>query len=134
MSQRLTSVAFVCTAVLGFSQGGKYAPLPQKITVARTAFIQNDSGEQGFADNVFRRLQEWGRWRIVTKREDADIVISLDHTDRLHNYFFLRVLDRESGETLWTARKDMAIRKWDRVARKLLEDLIKRLPSPSGTK
>ena len=68
-----------------------------------------------------------GRWRIVTNRSDADLVLSLDHRDRFHNNFYLRILDRESGETLWTAKKDVAIGGWGGVSKALVSDLRKRL-------
>jgi hypothetical protein len=117
------------TAPTSVADEGKHAPLPQKLVAAKTAFIQNDSGEQGFSDAVFLQLQEWGRWRVVANRTDADVVIALDHKDGLHNYFYLRVLDRESGDMLWTARKDAAIRIWGRVARMLMSNLRKQLPA-----
>src|SRR5258708_6073950 len=78
------------------------ARLLKKLFTAKTAFLQNDTGEQKFTDAVFRELELWGRWRMVTSRADADIVLSLDHKNRWHNSFYLRILDRESGETLWT--------------------------------
>lgn len=117
-----------------FADDGKYAPLPDKIITATTAFLQNDTGEQKFADNIFRQLEQWGRWRIVSNRSDADLVISLDHKDRFHNNFFLRVLDRESGETLWTAKKDVAIGSWGGVAKALISDLRRRLPAKRENK
>jgi hypothetical protein len=106
----------------------KHAPLPEKLIKAKTVFIQNDSGEQGFTDAVFAQLEEWGRWRVVGDRAQADVVITLDHKDAFHNYFYFRVLDRRSGEILWMAKKDAAIRIWNRVARILMADLRKRLP------
>jgi hypothetical protein len=121
-------------SMYGWSQDGKYAPLPDKLVAARTAFIQNDTGEQKFSDNIFKQLEQWGRWRVVTNRADADLVLSLDHKDRFKNNFYLRVLDRESGETLWTAKKDVAIGGWGGVAKALLSDLRKRLPPRTDSK
>jgi hypothetical protein len=135
MNYRLALALLVCAAVSSAADDGKHAPLPQKLAVAKTVFIQNDSGEQGFSDAVFMQLQEWGRWRVVANRADADVVIALDHKDNfVNNFFYLRITDRESGEALWTAKKDAAIRVWGRVARIriLISDLRKRLPpSPS---
>src|ERR1700691_502027 len=95
--------------------GDTHAPLPDKIVSARTVFIQNDSGEQKFADNVFIQLQQWNRWRVVTNRSDADVVMLLDHHDKFHNYFYLSVLDRETNAVLWTVKRDKAIGVWSRV-------------------
>lgn len=124
--------AILIFQLYAFADDDKRAPLPDRIITARTAFLQNDTGEQKFADNVFRQLQQWGRWRIVGTRSDADIVLSLDHIDRFHNDFYLRIVDRESGETLWTVKKDVAIGSWSGVAKALLSDLRKRLPSRNG--
>jgi hypothetical protein len=118
MSYRLALALLVCIGLPSPAQDGKYAPLPDKIVTAKTVFLQNDTGEQKFADNVFKQLEQWGRWRVVTNRAGADIVLSLDHKDRFHNNFYLRVLDRESGETLWTAKRDIAIGGWGGVAKR----------------
>lgn len=116
-------------ALLVFAAEDSYAPLPEKLIAAQTAFLENGTGEQKFADNVFKQLQQWARWRIVASRTEADIVISLDHKSRLHNDFFLRIVDRESGEPLWTGKRDVAIGSYGGVAKALVSDLRKRLPA-----
>jgi hypothetical protein len=70
------AVAFATLSVKASEE--KYAPLPDKVVQAKTVFLQNDSGEERFGDNVFQELQQWGRWRILTNRSEADIVIALD--------------------------------------------------------
>jgi len=56
-------------------------------------------------------------------------VISLDHRDVfIHNFFSLSVLDRQSGDLLWIRKKDVALRIWGNLTKKLLADLRKRLP------
>ena len=128
MNNGFVLVSLICavTASSAFSDE-KYAPLPDRIIVAKTAFLENTSGEQKFADNVYRQLEQWGRWRVVTNRSEADIVVVLDHQDRFHNNFYMRVLDRESGETLWNGKRDVAIGSWGGVAKALVGDLRKRL-------
>jgi len=110
-----------------------YAPLPDKVVRATTVFLRNDSGQQKFVDNVYKELQKWRRWRVVTNSADADLVLSLDHKDGFHNNFYLRIVDRESGETLWTAKKDVAIGSWGGVSKALISELKKRLPSKGET-
>jgi hypothetical protein len=127
MNYRFALALLLC-AFSATADDGKHAPLPQKLVAAKTVFLQNDSGEPGFTDAIFMQLQEWGRWRVVTNRAEANVVIVLDHQDKFHNYFYLRVLDRESGEVLWIRKKDAAIRIWGRVARILMSDLRKQLP------
>ena len=126
--KNVTLGILVLWAFVAVAAQEKYAPLPDKLVAARTVFLENDTGEHKFSDHIFEQLQQWGRWRIVTNRGEADVVISLDHKDRFHNDFYLRVLDRESGETLWTAKKDVAIGGWTGTAKALLSDLRKRLP------
>lgn len=122
--------ALVSLCLPGVAADAKHAPLPEKLVAAHTAFIQNESGEVGFADAVFAQLQEWGRWRVVTNRADADVVISLDHKDVfIHNFFSLTVSDRQSGDLLWVRKKDVAIRIWGNLTKKLMADLRKRLPA-----
>lgn len=130
MNRLFVLALLICTA---HAADSKHAPLPQKLVTAKTAYIQNDSGEQGFADNVFTQLEEWGRWRVVTSRAEADVVVALDHKNGLKNNFYLRVIDRESGDELWLAKKDVALRIWGQLTRKLMADLRKRLPpDPPG--
>jgi hypothetical protein len=106
----------------------KYAPLPEKIVAAKTVYLQNDSGEPKFSDNVFRQLDKWGRWRVVQNRSEADIIVVLDHKDRFKNNFYLWIRDPDSGETLWMAKRDVAIGSWGGVAKALVSDLQHRLP------
>jgi hypothetical protein len=115
-------------SLYGLAQNGKYAPLPEKLVAARTVFIQNETGEIKFSDNIRKQLEDWGRWQIVKSKAEADLVLSLQHQQRFHNNFLLVVLDRQSGETLWTVKKDVAIGGYAGVARILMADLRKRLP------
>jgi hypothetical protein len=115
----------------------KYAPLPDKIVQAKTAFLQNDSGEEKFGDNVFQELQQWGRWRIVTNRSEADIVVVLDRKpidtkDRWRNNWYLRILDPASSEVLWTVKRTMHMMRMGNVVALLVSDLKKRLPPANG--
>jgi len=133
MNLRLTIAMLAITSV-SVAADQKYAPLPEKLIKAQTAYLQNDTGEQKLTDNMFTNLERWGRWRVVTSRSDADIVISLDHKNDFRNNFFMRVLDRESGETLWTGKRDVAIGTMNGVTKALLDDLKKRLPPRPSTK
>jgi hypothetical protein len=126
--RRVLIVLPLLASLFLIAQDAKYATLPDKIVTARTVYLENDGRQQKFTDKMYEKLKEWGRWRIVTNRAEADIVISLDHRDRLHNYFFMRVLDRESGDLLWTAKRDVQIGTLGGTAKALLADLEKRMP------
>ena len=84
MAYRLVLASYlICVAAVCVFSDQKYAPLPEKIVTAKTVFLQNDSGVQKFADNVYRQLEQWGRWRVVKNRSDADVVVALDHQERV---------------------------------------------------
>jgi len=111
----------------------KYAPLPDKVVQAKTAFLQNDSGEQNLTDQVYREIERWGRWKVVTDRTEADIVISvdrkpLDSKDRFRNNFYLHVLDGKTGEDLLTLKRNKVLGRTGDVTKELVSDLKKRLP------
>ena len=113
----------------------KYAPLPDKIVQAKTVFLQNDSGEQGLIDQVYREIEQWGRWKVVTDRAEADIVIGLDRKpldskDRFRNNFYLSVLDGKTGELLLTLKRNKVLGRTGDVAKELVTDLKKRMPPP----
>lgn len=126
MKYQLALAMLLCT--FGAAADDKSTPLPEKIATAKTVFIQNETGEIKFSDNIRKQLEDWGRWQIVKSKSEADLVLSLQHQQRFHNNFLLVVLDRQSGETLWTVKKDVAIGGYAGVARILMADLRKRLP------
>ncbi len=108
------------------------APLPEALVSARTAFLVDNSGDQKYADAVYAQLLDWGRWQIVTRSEDADVIISLDHRDGFQNNFFLVVADRRSGQSLWTGKRDVAVGTRTGVAKAFVGTLRARMPGPSG--
>jgi len=115
----------------------KYAPLPDKVVEAKTVFLQNDSGEQSLTDQVYREIEQWGRWKVVTNRTEADIVIRLerkplDSKDRFRNNFYLSVLDGRTSEVLLTLKRNKALGRTGDVAKELVLDLKKRMPPPEG--
>jgi hypothetical protein len=123
LASMIYRLLFVLTCVGLFSVAAqeKYAPLPDKVVQAKTIFLQNDSGEEKFGDNVFQELQQWGRWRIVTNRSGADIVIALDRKpidtkDRWRNNWYLRILDPTSGEVLWIVKRSVRMMRMGNVA------------------
>jgi hypothetical protein len=53
------------------------APLPAKLTTAKSAFLVNEGVSARLLDKVYSELKKWNRFRLVESREDADIVITL---------------------------------------------------------
>jgi hypothetical protein len=130
----------VCAALIAalvlYGAEDKHAPLPDRVVTAKTVFLQNDSGEQNLTDQVYREIERWGRWKVVTDRADADIVISvdrkpLDSKDRFRNNFYLHVLDGKTGEDLLTLKRNKVLGRTGDVAKELVSDLKNRLPPAS---
>jgi hypothetical protein len=137
MSHWLALSVLALPGLLAAASDEQHAPLPAKVVQAKTAFLQNDSGEEKFADNVFQELQQWAHWRIVTSRSEADIVIVLDRKpidtkDRWRNNWYLRIVDPTSGEVLWIVKRTMHMMRMGNVATTLVSDLKKRLPPANG--
>lgn len=59
----------------------KYAPLPKPITDAKTVYVLNQTGAPEAADRAYKELRSWGRFVIVEKQEDADLVLRLSVSD-----------------------------------------------------
>ncbi|SRR5579871_602400 len=126
-------VCAILIAAIGlYAADDKYAPLPDRIVTAKTVFLQNDSGEQNLTDQLYRHLEEWGRWKVVMNRNDADIVVSidrkpLDSKDRFRNNFYLHVLDGRTGEPLLTLKRNKVLGRTGDVAKQLVSDLKNRM-------
>jgi hypothetical protein len=127
----LIAPASVMAAKTDSSQAdGDHLPFPEKLINARTVFIQNDSGDSKLGDAIYKTLKDWGRWKIVTERSEADLVAVVDHKDILiHNDFTLTLLDPKSSERVWSAKHDAGFNARRIISRELTADLRKRLPA-----
>ena len=50
-------------------------PLPSIFSQAKTIAIVNDAGESSFADRAYDELQKWGRYKIISDPNQADLVL-----------------------------------------------------------
>ena len=61
--------------------------------------------DQSIVDGVSEKIQQWGRWRIVKRAEDADLLLALS-TSKVDAGFdekiVLTAIDRVSNATLVT--------------------------------
>jgi hypothetical protein len=133
--KRSLACGVLISAGLLFGTHGKYAPLPDQIVTAKSVFLQNDSGQENLIDEMYRELEVWGRWKVVTNRKDADIVMSidrkaLDSRDRFRNNFYLHILNARNGEELLTLKRNKVMGRTGNVVKQLVSDLKDRLPSP----
>lgn len=53
----------------------KHAPLSANILAAKTVYIENRTGSTKVADKAYEELESWGRFRVVTDRKDADLIL-----------------------------------------------------------
>jgi len=139
-----------------FAAEHKHAPLPDKLVQAKTVFLENSTGDQKLADRVYEQVTTWQRWAVVTDRSKADILLILSFDPNstavvttgsataigrsaygtgvgipVQWYVYLHVVDRETGDPLWTARSRMKAGA-GRTAGGLLSDLKQRLGGPGA--
>jgi hypothetical protein len=109
------------------------APVPEKLLAAKTVFLSVTTNKRDFHyKNAYEFLAKWDRWKIVDDQQQADLIIRItDGSDGtvglasgsstnvgsssqgtavmlgvpLHHYY-LNVIDRESGESLWNTDTD----------------------------
>lgn len=76
---RMKQLAAVLVVLLSLSvyAKDKYAPLPEKIMKARTVLILNRTPVPEISDKAYQELKKWGRFTVVEKIEDADLVLAL---------------------------------------------------------
>ena len=79
--KRLIAAAFLILAsgALAFGKKDKlmYAPLPSLIFSAHTVYIDNETGDQSYADKAYTQLVKWGRLEVVNDRSKADLILSI---------------------------------------------------------
>ena|SRR5258707_1068004 len=138
-------VATFCGVLLLFAQSAVaeekiYAPLPDKIVVAKTVFFLNESGTARFGDDLYRQIKAWNRWEVVTARDKADLVLVLSPSDMVPvvvttgsattsgqsvsgttmtaagnmqtQHWHLYVMDARTGENLWRSDASMGGKLW----------------------
>lgn len=54
-----------------------FAPLPTKISQAKTVFIDNKTASAHISDEVYHDLTKWNRFTIVADKSKADLVLVL---------------------------------------------------------
>jgi hypothetical protein len=53
----------------------KYAPMPDKVLQAKTVYLDDQSGYPGVGDKAYQELTKWGRFKVVTTRKEADLIM-----------------------------------------------------------
>lgn len=131
----------------------EHAPLPEKLLSAQSVYLSNESGDLKAFDAFYRELRKWGRFRIVTAKDGADLVAVLTTAETSavvvgtattvgtnnvatstgsavampRSFLQLRLQDATTGETLWSDSAE----KWlasGHAPSKLVGNLKQRVP------
>ena len=131
----------------------EHAPLPENLVSARTIYLINDSGDLKAYDTFFKELNKWGRFKVVTSREAADVVAVLTSTATYaltigtatavssgtvttatgsavsvpSTFLHLKIFDPRTAEPVWSD----SVEKWitsGHAPSKLVDNLRKRMP------
>jgi hypothetical protein len=127
MRKRATFLAITFVLFSGFLTAAKAQKraLSTRLFTAKSVFFDNQTGFTAVGDDAVRELQKWGRFQVVRRRDDADLLFILtseifsDAPDkppyngdfepdllRLPHkpaYAYLTVLDAISGKKLWAS-------------------------------
>ncbi len=76
----LSSIA-VATLCMASVLAQEHAPLPERVLSAETIYLSNDSGDLKAFDAFYSELRKWGRFKIVTSKDGADLVAVLTTTE-----------------------------------------------------
>jgi hypothetical protein len=63
------------------------APLPEKLFQAKTAYIDNRSGQSDILDKAYTALKEWNRFTLIQDKSKADIVFVLTVSSEVRGSF-----------------------------------------------
>lgn len=122
------------------------APLPDKLLAARTVYLENWTGDADLVDDLYEELQLWNRFKIVTDKSKADLIVRLSvstyvrsqpqikaesgayvtlpvYPSRLH----FSLVDPGTGDLLWTDT-DGSLDKYG--AKSLVKKIRKRIEEP----
>ena len=78
------------------------APLPPKLTSAKTAAVINDGTWAKAYRKFYRALRKWNRFHLIENKEQADIVIVLSNQPGTLHAYQIRITDAKDGTLLWS--------------------------------
>jgi hypothetical protein len=127
MRKQAIFLAATFVLVSGFIAGakGQKRPLPPRLLSARSVYFDNQTGYAAVGDDALRELQRWGRFQVVRRRDDAELLFVLSsetytddvskpaydgdfepdllHLPRKPANAYLTVVDTVTGQRLWTS-------------------------------
>ena len=119
----ILALAFFTVQTVRAQQTTPTAPVPSQIQQAQTIFLTNSGSDPNFPidatktyNDIYAALQTWGRYKLVSSPEQADLVFQLRGIDPITDVggnrggvysvtspaFQLTILDPKSNIALWT--------------------------------
>jgi hypothetical protein len=89
MKNPLYFAALLFFAVFALASAAKekqHLPLPAPVLVARTVYIDNQTGIAKLGDRAYEQLKKWGRFQIVTDRREANLILLLTANEYTGGY------------------------------------------------
>jgi hypothetical protein len=132
----ILALAFFSVQTVRAQQTTPTAPVPSQIRQAQTIFLTNSGSDPSFPidatktyNDIYAALQTWGRYKLVSSPEQADLVFQLRGiapvTDVTGNRggvysvttpaFQLTILDPKSNIALWTITSPVSVTGKDQV-------------------
>ena len=78
------------------------APLPPRLTSAKTAAVVNDGTWAKAFRKFYKALRKWNRFHLIENKDQADIVIVLSNQLGALHAYQIRITDAKDGTLLWT--------------------------------
>ncbi len=88
------TVICVSSALGVVAATGEHRPIPAQITASRTVFFDDRTGAPRVGEKALAEVKKWGRFRIVTDRSQADLLLLLSSDPYKGGYVVLA-----SGQT-----------------------------------
>jgi hypothetical protein len=156
MRFKLLATTCLALSTLSLAKPKNHLPLPPEITSAKSIYIDNQSGLAKLGDRAYEQLTKWGRWQVVSSRQNADLILLLsahqynggyvtstsgriddngninatsDVSSVTVGYTYITVVDPRSGDNLWSDSK-----RWGNMytgfhsaTKGLVDELMKRI-------
>lgn len=110
------------------------APLPPRLTSAKTAAVVNDGTWSKAYRKFHTALKKWNRFHLVENKEQADIVILLSLQPGTLSAYQIRITDANDGTLLWSDYAGPSGFLLSNSPKKLVKRLRKRLTGVPYTK
>jgi len=101
----------------------KHAPLPDEVRNAKTIYLINRTGTQDVLDSAYQQFEKWGKYKVVSDKNAADLIIVFDHRSGL-----------DDGSTVGFTQMEVFVNGSDEPAYETTEHFKPRLFGNSSTK